>query len=355
MTLNMTPNLIPLPPFIDRLIPDEQTRAFDHLGPLKMRGFNLHRQLGTNWGTDRWFRFDPRDGRWPGGLTTYGQDAITGEVIRWNDPLGAAHTVTVAWNPNTAAYDYDTPAGHDADVSAHRWGWASGPVSAPYGDGAPFVAKYGVNAVNDCVSWEVDGFYGDPWSVKAMQIAAQACAHYAHNYGITWEQFPIHPDEGFSFVRWHQEYTIGTGKICPGAVVMNQTSAWIEMVRAVMKAYQTAGTEEPKPIPTPPTYTAPVLPDWWERALESPRPSDAMVDGVRWFTVRRRAEAIRNANRYSRPDTAAPKSGPKVLTREKIGVERWFRDKDGAIWIVEDAGHFVKASAFTPAISLRSR
>jgi hypothetical protein len=188
-----------------------------------------------------------------------------------------------------------------------------------------------------------------------MQIAAQACAHYAHNYGITWEQFPIHPDEGFSFVRWHQEYTIGTGKICPGSVVMNQTSAWIEMVRAVMKAYQTAGTEEPKPIPTPPTYTAPVLPDWWERALESPRPSDAMVDGVRWFTIRRRAEAIRNANRYSRPDTAAPKSGPKVLTREKIGVERWFRDKDGRQWIVEDAGHFLTASAFTPAISLRSR
>jgi hypothetical protein len=116
-----------------------------------------------------------------------------------------------------------------------------------------------------------------------------------------------------------------------------------------------AGTGEETTVPNPPVYTPAELPEWWGRVLEQRWPSDAMVDGVRWYAVRRRVEAVRNANRYSRPDTSAPKSGPKILTREKISVERFFVDANKKTWLVEDAGHYVPANAFTPAISIRGR
>jgi hypothetical protein len=222
--LNMTKNLIPMPSYERHIISDSQNSAWDHLGQRTQKGFVLHRMLGGLDSTESYFR-----GGAPG-LTDFGTDNITGKIYLWNDPWGTA--------------------GNGA--SANRSPWASGRVIAPYGDGAKFVNKYGVNAVNrDQVSWEIDGFYGDPWSEQAMQIAAQACAHFAHNYGITWEQFPIAPQDGFSFVRWHNEYTGMQEKECPGSVVMNQTNTFIGIVKGIMKAYQTAGVDEPEPQPEP--------------------------------------------------------------------------------------------------------
>ena len=238
--LNMTPGLIPEAGYADRLILDSQNQAWNNLGQRTIRGFVLHRMLGSLAGTDNYFRSGA------GALTDMGQDADSDLVYRWNDPTGAAH----------------------AGVSANRAPWATGPYRATaYGDGLKFVNKYGVNAVNrDQRSWEIDGFYADPWSNEAMREAAQTCAHDAHNYGITWEQFPYSEKDGCSFVRWHNEFTGLDYKECPGSVVMNQTDQFIGMVKALMKAAQQTGVPiEPEtpvtPIPVNP-YPKGASPEW---------------------------------------------------------------------------------------------
>ena len=44
----------------------------------------------------------------------------------------------------------------------------------------------------------------------------------------------------YSFVRWHHEFTRGTGKFCPGKDVMEATDDILARARAIMKMYQTA-------------------------------------------------------------------------------------------------------------------
>ena len=228
--LNMTPGLIPEAGYADRLIPDRNNDAWDDLGQRHIKGFVLHRMLGSLAGTDSYFNQHAQ------GLTDMGAQASSDLVYRWNDPTGAAHP----------------------GVSPNRAGWATGPLRATaYGDGLKFANKYGINAINrDQRSWEIDGYYGDPWSKAAMQEAAQTCACDAHNYGITWEQFPIAPQDGFSFVRWHNETTGTDYKECPGSVVMAQTDDFIAMTKGIMKAAQQIRAqppaEPPKPIPVSP-------------------------------------------------------------------------------------------------------
>jgi len=367
--LNMSKNLIPLaknPATITaRLIPDDQNSAWNDLGqiPQPVRGFVLHRQLGSNWGTDKWFRDDPSTGRKAGGLTTYGQNSKSdapGSVLYWNDPTGTPHDVRMVRDAN-GNWQYPASGGQIHHVHDNRWGWASGPVDSPYGDGALFVKLYGANAVNGCVSWEIDGFYNDPWYDAAVEIAAQACAHYAHNYGITYLDFPtIKRELGRSFVMWHQELTIGTGKICPGPVVMNRTSAFIERVRAILKAYQltTKPIDPAKPpaIPPPIKYTASVLPDWWPDSLASARPSDGKHLGSTAYVIRRNFRALDGTVRRSAPSTDAKASGPNVATGHKIGAERiWIDPKTKRQWIIEDAGHWLLASKFTPRATIVPR
>ena len=201
-TLNMKPGLVPFPPFTDSLVLDNETNAYDLLGKKVVCAFVLHRMLGGRDSTAQYFHnFAP-------GLTELGQDAATGAFLRWNDPDGAAHP----------------------GVSADRSPWASGVYNVngdAYGDGPKLVARFGVNGVNrNALAWEIDGFYGDPWSDAAMLVAAQACAANAHDYGIRWDTFPYIPDEDRNFTIWHQEVTGPAEKICPGPVVMAQTPAF---------------------------------------------------------------------------------------------------------------------------------
>jgi hypothetical protein len=245
VVLNMSKDLIPLPVgILNRLIPDDQNTAWDDLGgiPQPVRGFVLHRQLGKNWGTDQYFRgmANARQTR-SGGLTTFGQDADGGNIILWNDPSGVAHDPLMVQDANEH-WQYPTDgSGKAHHVHEDRWAWASGPVSSPYGDGAKFVALYGAFRGQSPASVrEIDGYYRRSRGVRARsEETAQALAHFAHNYGIAWSDFPIIKNENSrSFVMWHQEITIGTGKICPGPVVMNRTSALIARAAQIMKAYQ---------------------------------------------------------------------------------------------------------------------
>jgi hypothetical protein len=237
---------VPHPPYTDRLIPDADNRAWDNLGQRRVWGVVYHRQLGSNWGTDSYFRTPPPGGvgncpgpndppnfNWGGcnGLTDYGVDDVTGQILRWNDPTGAAHP----------------------GVSADRAGWASGPVSSPYCDGKAFLDDHNsdLNVVNrDQVSIEISGWYSvpdeghpndDPISDACKDAVAALSAYWADQFHIPWDCYPRVPGKNYNFTRWHQEFCIGTGKICPGQLVMHETTDIINRTRAILKRYQEAG------------------------------------------------------------------------------------------------------------------
>ncbi len=99
------------------------------------------------------------------GLTDYGVDHVTGEILQWNDPTGQAHP----------------------GVSANRAAWASDPVHSPYGDGLAFLQDNGgdVNVVNrDQVSIEISGLYEDPISDECILSVAALSSYYADQFGI---------------------------------------------------------------------------------------------------------------------------------------------------------------------------
>ena len=204
---------------------------------------------GTNWGTDSYFRTvppggagacqgaqnDPRIGEWGGcrGLTDFGVDHESGQILRWNDPTGAAHP----------------------GVSRIGLPWASGPYSDAFGDGLAFVQDHGgdVSVVNrDQASIEISGTFKEPilgWGEDqpmANESVAALIAYYADAFQIPYHQFPIVPGKDYSFVRWHHEFTRGTGKFCPGKVVMDATDEIIARAKAILQEHQTAGAALPQ-------------------------------------------------------------------------------------------------------------
>ncbi len=98
---------IPHPPFVDRLVLDRETAAWDDLGPRRPVGVCLHSMHGTLWGTDSYFR----RGAASTGLTDYGIGGATdgerwdGVILRWNDPRGRAHTGV---SPNRSGFSLFT-------------------------------------------------------------------------------------------------------------------------------------------------------------------------------------------------------------------------------------------------------
>lgn len=229
---------VPFPAAQARYVTDAESGAWDNLGQKSVKGVVWHRMEGTLAGTDLWFR---RGRGVSDGLTEFGVGtanidgaALDGVIYVWNDPIGRSHP----------------------GVSPNRAPWASGPVSSPYGDGLAFLQdnKMDVNIVNrDQAAIEISGSYADPVSQAAKNAVAALTAYYADQAQIPWTSWPIIPKKGYSFVRWHQEFTIGTGKVCPGQVVMDATNDLIELVRAILKKYQT----QTAPAPKPATYLKP--------------------------------------------------------------------------------------------------
>ncbi len=159
-------------------------------------GVTLHRLDASLWAADRDLR-NPATAT----LLDWGIDHQTGETLLWNEPEGEV-----------------TP-------------WASGPIAGAYGDGAAFLNRFaglsriGVEVVDrDRVNLGIAGFFRQPggrrpiespWSEASRQAAAQLCAHYAHDYGIAWHEFPTAPDDGFSFLTWHHEFAQAGSLVCP--------------------------------------------------------------------------------------------------------------------------------------------
>jgi hypothetical protein len=224
---------VPHPPFLDRPIQKPAGWGQDDLGPRTVKGVVWHRMIGSLWGTDAYFRQPTTKALTDYGVGVLAQDGAdnAGVIIRWNNPLG------------------------------RQSGWASGSFSSfAYGDGLAFVNKYGINAINrDEASVEISGLtYDVPLDPASKASVAAITAYWADQYEVPWDVFPIAPQDGFSFVRWHNEFGPDEGtKKCPGAVVMDATPELIEMTRAILKQYQ----EREGSQPVPPKEEPPVVTD----------------------------------------------------------------------------------------------
>jgi hypothetical protein len=321
---DITYGAVPHPDFNNRIIPSSQNTAWNDLGPRDVKAVVWHRMLGSLWGTDAYFRGE-------GGsraMTDYGvgveaQDGAEndGKILKWNEPLGK------------------------------RSPWANGVVSAPYGDGLAFVNRYGINGVNRyATAIEISGHQTTPLSEKSRDAIAGITAYWADQYQIPWDAFPMVPAEDRSFVCWHEEFTIGTGKRCPFETVKAETNALIERARAILKKYQTTDTAPP---PSPPTYADPKPPAWLAEDLERGYPTDHVQDGLTYYAALRPYEAIRAANRLQGPDIKAPKVGPRLKVRETFRGMYTVRTDEGRTFVLTPYGTFVDIKALTPRVSIR--
>lgn len=322
--LNMTKGLIPLPKHTRHIVDVSKRdqgitcRGYDDLGQRTVKGLVLHRSLGTFQSNIAFF-----DSACCPALTDWQVNHETGELMLFNDPLGRVS------------------------------GWANGTWNGAWGDGLAFGNKYGIDAVNrDETSIEITGYENDPVCAAAWEAIAQLNAHYAHDYGITWDQFPIAPWDGFSFDRWHQELTRGSGKLCPWGVVMDGTDAMIARTKEIMKAAQTSGTATPvPPAPKPVKYVTPApvkgLPNLATLDPNAALPDYKDAEGANYQTVYDIYEATKDTHRYRKATGRAadiindpfPKGGRVVIavrfdsgtTHDKWGLSRentrfWLKD-----------------------------
>lgn len=317
--MTITFHRVPHPAYSDHPITKRPGHGMDDLGQRTVKGVVWHRMIGTLRGTDTYFSFPTTDALTDYGVGTAGTDGARddGVIIRWNDPLG------------------------------RQSGWASGPLNAPYGDGLAFYNKYGINAINrDETSIEISGLhYDDPISQSCKQSVAAITAYWADQYSIPWDKFPISPQDGFSFVRWHQEFTIGTGKVCPGKVVMDATDEIIEMTRAILKEHQ----ENAEPAPPPPSE--------WPSPVGIPHldKDPVLVKGIWWFPITVQVEAIKRAVPRTYASSKAKQTGPTIDVREKRIAIAYVQNEEKQAWLILEDHTRVTAASFTPAVSLRVR
>lgn len=319
----ITYNRVPMFGYQDRYISEKQQGfGWDNLGQRDVKWVTLHRMVGTLWGTDGYFR-NPS----VSSMTDYGLgiESVSGKknaglILRWNDPYGI------------------------------RSGWASGPVSAPFGDGKTAVDKYGVNGVNRFgVSLEIDGT-DQPLDAVAWQELVHFVAYFADQKKIPHTKFPISPETGFSFVIWHTEFTAGTGKKCPFAWLRAQTARLIDDVRAFLKKYQEGTVSTPVPTPKPPvdalvdaikdaipvnSYGEPVpVPKLAALGGQDKDTAKALVlDGTTQFTfVNDTIRAIRETPRLQRANKNAKHIGPVIKKGEEFDVLWHFVETDGTAY-----------------------
>ncbi len=204
---------VPVPKnFRESQVLDRENHAWDNLGQRALRGIVYHRMLGTLAGTDDWFHSGQAQG-----LTDWGIDHNTGEILRWNDYLGRG----------------------SACISPNRAPWASGPWNNVPGDGMKFVTKFGVNGINrDLSAIEISGNYDTPLSEAGIQAIVALSAYLADVAKVPWDTYPIVPATGLVFTYWHNEFCGKATKICPGPVVERATPDIIARTAALLKKFQ---------------------------------------------------------------------------------------------------------------------
>jgi hypothetical protein len=279
--------------------------------------------LGSLNGTDGFFRRDDINA-----LTDYGvgvesidSSAFDGVIYRWNDPYG------------------------------YQSGWASGPVIAPWGDGVPFIRKYGINGVNrDQVSVEISGQYETPLTEAARQSVVALTAYYADQYGIPWNEFPISRQDGFSFVRWHQEFCGPQEKPCPGSVVIGETSALIDRVKQVLKTHQTGVGVAGAMMLTAPQFAPPITFPWLVKE-EAAKGLDRTIDGTEVYYFPSVYVAVNETPRNQHTGPDAPPIGPPIEAGTEFRADYVFRSR-GVSWVLSPWGTRVRAADLLPKIQI---
>lgn len=300
--------------FVDRqfrMANKPEGKGWNNLGRRNPRGVVLHRMIGTLLGTDTYFA-DPD----VLALTDYGvgvaaeDGSKAGHIYEWNDPFG------------------------------FRSGWASGPVSAPYGDGKRFVEKYGINAVNrDLVSLEISGTRGDtPIDEVAWREIVHFCAWWADFLHVPYHQRMV-PATGISLLYWHEEFTIGTGKTCPFDVVKTLTNRLYNEIAAFNRPYQTGEIVDPTvpppspppPIPEPqyaPPVPIPALAQFSDMEADSMQ-AVVTTEGHEFVFVNDRVRSVRATPRLQHADAEANHIGPLIGVGEPFEVRWLFEARDG--------------------------
>lgn len=193
-----------------------------------IEGVVYHRMIGTLHGTDSYFHSGNAATAYGVGVISIDGSDDAGHIIEWIDP-----------------------------ANGHYYGESSGPVNQPYGDGLAFVNRFGTPRVNpQTVAIEISGNYDTPLDDPAKDAIAALSAYYADQRKIPHTEYPAVPGQNRNFTIWHQEFTIGTGKVCPGEVVMNETDDIIQRTKAILKKHQEGDTPKPvyaekKPVPGP--------------------------------------------------------------------------------------------------------
>jgi hypothetical protein len=317
---------VPHPTYHNRPIWKAENKGQNNLGKRSVKGVVYHRILGTLWGTDGYFRNPDVNSLTDYGVGVEAQDgaANDGVILRWNDPYG------------------------------YQSGWASGTYNGAYGDGAAFVNKYGVNAINrDQVSIEISGFQNTAFSSKAKAAVAALSAYYADQYGIPWDVYPIAPQDGFSFVRWHEEFTRGTGKRCPFDVVKEATPEVIEMTRAILKQYQTGSYEQPE-TPDISTYASPITYPWLapeeaakgeDRVIVNPNSQTDVYFAPNVYT------AIQETPRRQATGANRKIVGPPIKKGLKFKADYVYRSGRES-WVLTPHGTRVKAAHLLPKVQI---
>lgn len=241
---------VPKPPILDRIIPDSDNWAWNVLGQRVVLGLVYHTQVGTNWGTDGWFRtLWQSDGSKAGGqlgLTDFGVSRLKkNEILQWNDQLGRGR----------------------AGVTANRAPWASGPwENPPGGDGHAFVAKYGVNGINMLLTAiEIDQYYDTLFTKDGLDTVIWLSAWLADQAQVPYIDYPIFPKTGLTFTYTHNEFQ--NNKPCAGAVVIDEVVRDIIPGTADMLKHYQATTIVVPPVVTPPAvvYAKPIVPDFLKK------------------------------------------------------------------------------------------
>lgn len=294
--------------------------AFNDLGQRVPRGFVLHRMLGSLWGTDAYFRSDALNVA----LTDYGVGAQTGEIVRWNDPLG------------------------------RRAPWASGPWFNPPGDGQAFVAKFGVNAINrDLISIETDGQYDDTVSAKGYAAIVALIAYWSDYMSIPAASFPINPATGLTALYWHCEFN--SQKPCPGPVIKAHLDQIIADVKATLAKYQggdagtTAASKPASPAPTIPADRD--IPGFLVGAIEWDG-RDQLLGKTKAVALHREWKVATNTPVYQYADPKSKQVGQLTSGATVDGFYVLRSDADHQLWVLSAQAGRVPLSALVDDLNL---
>jgi hypothetical protein len=227
-TVTLTFRRVPHPPYIDKIVPKPAGSGQGHIvvPPRKNVGTCVHYWGGRAWTNPAWqsiYNLFSGERLWDA-LTDYSVQR-DGSIVRLNDPRGT------------------------------RSPYASGGNEGLAGDGPAFVRVLGVAAINArLVSIETEGA-GEPMTPAQLESVAALVAYWHDQDDVPWDQFPLNPKYGV--VTQMQHWELGK-RACPGRGVRDQTDAYQDRTRAIMKQYQTASVQPPVVPPLkPPTPQVP--------------------------------------------------------------------------------------------------